>query len=591
MRWQAITGPCVDYAPYQEVGNQFPEIPVSDFETAVQLIEPDGSRTKAAEAVFRTLAYKPSRRWVLWLYRSLPGMRFVSEGLYRLVASHRPFFSKVTRLLWGEDVTPPRYGISRKIFLSGLGLIYFAAFLSLWIQLPGLIGQEGILPASRFLGMARNYLGRWAYLEFPTLVWLNSSDSFLHFLALGGMVLAVLVFLRVLQAPVLFLLWMFYLSLHIVGQEFLSFQWDILLLEAGFLAIFMAPCNLPRLTGKHAVWPELFQKLLVWLLFRLMVASGASKLLSGDFTWRTLTALNFHYETQPLPTWIGWYFHQAPEWFQSLSVLGMFGAELVAPVLIFLPRRLRYLGAATMAVVQLLILLTGNYCFFNWLTLLLCILLIDDGAWALLSKGRLSGEAPHVESHAPRPLRYLTGAFAAVLFLVSSFRFTTVLGLPIPWPAPVVVVHEVLSPFRIVNHYGLFSVMTTKRLEIIVEGSKDGVVWSSYGFRYKPGDPLKRPGFVAPHQPRLDWQMWFAALSRHQEQRWFSSFCLRLLEGRPEVLRLLAHNPFPEGPPRFIRAAIYEYQFTNFEEKARTQQWWNSRRIGLYMPSITLRKI
>jgi len=318
-----------------------------------------------------------------------------------------------------------------------------------------------------------------------------------------------------------------------------------------------------------------------------MFSSGAVKLLSGDEAWRGLTALRFHYETQPLPTRLAWYAHQLPGWFHSLSTVVMFGVELLAPLLIFGPRRLRLGGGAAIAALQVLIAATGNYGFFNLLTLALCVVLLDDQALPWRWRGLVETAAP------PRARLSWRGAssaaLAGALFLLSGVVFSGTLGLRIPWPRPILRVLDVADSFRSINGYGLFAVMTTSRPEIVVEGSADGVTWVPYGFKWKPVDPHRAPGFVAPHQPRLDWQMWFAALGTCDRNPWFVQFLGRLLQGSPEVLGLLAGNPFPEKPPRQIRAVLYEYRFSDPATRREDGAWWQRRTLGLYCPVLSLK--
>jgi len=331
-----------------------------------------------------------------------------------------------------------------------------------------------------------------------------------------------------------------------------------------------------------------------WLLFRLTFESGCVKLLSGDLTWRNLTALTFHYETQPLPTWIGWYAHQLPAWAQKAFTLGMFGVELVLPFFIFLPRRQRFWACGAFAVFQLLIFATGNYCFFNLLTLALCLTLLDDAALLRCLPATWSG----VYALDPRPstlrrLRWpiqITMPLACIVVAISAMQLCGTFRLRMPWPAPLYSIYRWASPLRSVNGYGLFAVMTRPRIEIIVQGSNDGQTWLDYGFKYKPGDLKRRPGFVEPHQPRLDWQMWFAALSNVQQQPWFVNFCIHLLQGSPEVLALLEHNPFPKAPPRYLRAVAYEYHFTEPGERGKTGDWWRREYKGFYMPPLALQR-
>lgn len=472
----------------------------------------------------------------------------------------------------------------RRLFLRLLAVVYLLAFGSLAVQMQGLVGSGGVLPVGVLLDWARSHYGVERYWLLPTLCWLSSSDGFLRGLCWGGALLSVLLFLELAPLLVLLLLWAFYLSLVTAGQVFLGYQWDALLLEAGLLAMFLAPPGLrPRLTGEgrvpaHALW------LLRWLLFRLMFSSGVVKLRSGDEAWRGLTALRFHYETQPLPTLLAWYAHQLPGWFHSLSTLVMFGVELLAPLLIFAPRRLRLGACAAMAALQVLIAATGNYGFFNLLTLALCVLLLDDQA--LPRRWRDRGEAatlPHAR-FSRRARTTLAGAF----FVLSGVVFSGTLGLRIPWPEPVLQLLDVASSFRSINGYGLFAVMTTSRPEIVVEGSADGVTWLPYGFKWKPVDPRRPPGFVAPHQPRLDWQMWFAALSTCDRNPWFVQFLGRLLQGSPEVLGLLAGDPFPGKPPRQVRAVLYEYHFSDSGTRREDGAWWRRRPLGLYCPVLSL---
>ena len=330
------------------------------------------------------------------------------------------------------------------------------------------------------------------------------------------------------------------------------------------------------------------------LLFKLMFQSGCVKLLSQDVTWRNLTALTFHYETQPLPTWIGWYAHQLPASFQKASTFLMFGTELVIPFLIFAPRRIRFFAGVAFGALQMLILLTGNYCFFNLLTMVLCISVLDDAALARFVPKRWRN-AEAAEKEKPEKKRWswplvATIPLAGMVILFTLMQFSSMFRVPVPWPRPVLGLYAWLSPFRSFSSYGLFAVMTTSRPEIIVEGSNDGINWQEYEFKYKPGDLKRRPRFVEPHQPRLDWQMWFAALGDYRQNPWFVNFCLRLLQGSPEVLGLLGRNPFPDTPPRYVRAILYEYHFTDFETRRKTGAWWRRELKGDYIPVISLRQ-
>ncbi len=477
--------------------------------------------------------------------------------------------------------------LTTRVFLKGLGCVYLVAFASLWTQVLGLMGQRGILPAAEYLQLARQQIGLDAYRLIPTLCWFNASDAFLQFLCGGGAALSLLLIFGIAPALTLFLLWVCYLSLASVSQEFLNFQWDALLLEIGFLAIFLAPLQLRLKAVTQPPPSRVILWLLRWLLFRLMFSSGAVKLISGDPAWRNFTALTVHYETQPLPTWVGWAMHQLPVWFQRFSCGVMFAIELLVPFIIFGSKRVRQTGCAVLIAFQVLILVTGNYCFFNGLTILLCLLLLEDDVWdRILHRRATEQEAGTMRGRWPI---WIIGPVAAVVITASTAEMVGTLHLPMRWPNPVAWVMDFLIPFRSVNSYGLFAVMTTSRPEIIVEGSEDGASWLPYEFKYKPGDLKKRPDFVAPHQPRLDWQMWFASLSSYQDNPWFLNFCMRLLQGSPEVLALLKENPFPQRPPHYIRASLYDYHFTGLHTLHSEGTWWHRTQKGFYCPALSLK--
>jgi predicted DCC family thiol-disulfide oxidoreductase YuxK len=585
-RWQRTIGDRLDCAPYQEVASRFPEIPLERFKRAVQLIEPDGRHSEAAEAVFRSLALAPGHGWLLWLYRHVPGFTSVSEWCYRLVADHRDLFMRLTRWIWGAHVVPPGESLTAWLFLRILGVIYAIAFLSLWTQIFGLAGSQGILPARDFLQGVREHYGPVRFWLLPTLCWANTSDAFLNGLCATGTFLSLLLTLGV--APILSLvgLWALYLSLATVCQDFLWFQWDGLLLETGFFAIFLAPWrsrSRPRgdpAPSRAALW------LLRWLLFRLMLSSAAVKLLSGDPNWRHLTALDYHYETQCLPPWTAWYAQHLPAWFQKASVVMMFAIEGLVPFFIIAPRRIRFVAGLALVGLQAIILVTGNYCFFNLLAIALCLLLLDDGVWPRRWREPVA-QPSGVPARGLWP-NWVTRPAVAVLFLTSLVPIFRALHLPANWLGPIPGLYRVASPWRTVNSYGLFAVMTTRRPEIIVEGSSDGDTWRPYEFRYKPGDVMRRPRFVAPHQPRLDWQMWFAALGDYRGETWFLRFCERLLQGSPPVLAMMAKNPFPDAPPRLIRAVVYDYHFTDPATRRATGAWWRRELRGLYCPILAL---
>jgi len=479
------------------------------------------------------------------------------------------------------------YAVARWVFLRALGLSYLIAFVSFWVQVRGLIGSQGILPAQQYLHAVKASVGPERYRVVPTVFWLQAGDTALQLACALGVVCAALLVSSVAPVVSLVLLWVLYLSLVTVGRNFLAFQWDVLLLEAGFLAIFFAPGHLlPGRTLEPPVSATVLF-LLWWLLFRLTFQSGSVKLSWGDPTWHNLTALDFHFYTQPLPTWVAWHAQQLPAWFKKLSVLGTYVLEIGFPLLIFGPRSVRLVAFAGIVFLQLLIFATGNYNFFNLLTLALACLLIDDAGWAWVLPNRfLQGFAPSGAAGG-LALGMLRTGLAALVLVVSGVKFWQNLS-PRAYPPAFARLLGWVDPFRSVNSYGLFRVMTTSRPEIIIEGSDGARIWLAYAFKYKPGDVSRRPGFVEPHQPRLDWQMWFAALSRYELTPWFQVFLARLLEGSPAVLGLLQRNPFPRHVPTYIRAQLYEYRFTTLEERRATGAWWSRRLVGPYSPVVWL---
>jgi hypothetical protein len=482
------------------------------------------------------------------------------------------------------------YLISRWLFLRLLGLVYLIAFASLAVQITGLVGEHGLLPVGRFLDWAHSIYGPRAYRLFPTLFWLGTGDGALHLTAWAGVVLSIALMLGVAPASVLGLLWVLYLSLTVAGQSFLSFQWDALLLEAGLLAVFWAPLRWWWSGAEEPPPSNVIRWLLVLLLFKLMFLSGATKLLSGDPAWRSLTALDYHFETQPLPTWMAWHAHQLPTGILRLATAAMFAVELGAPWLLLAPARLRVLrigGCAALVLLQLGIAVTGNYGFFNLLAIVLCVPVLDDDVLrrVLPLRLRANGREPPawraaVHLLAPALLCLSTLSFGAeVVYTLPGGRGA---GLVPRWAAAVL---GWVAPLRSFNGYGLFRVMTTERPEIVIEGSRDGTHWEEYEFRYQPGPVDRRPGFVAPYQPRLDWQMWFAGLDPMGNWEWLRSLAGHLRAGTPEVLALLGRDPFAGAPPRRIRLARYEYRFSTPAERARTGAWWVRELTG-YLPPV-----
>ena len=568
--WKAITGGRVEFAASQDVANRYPQVPAQNFRESVQLVLPGGEALSGAQAVFTTLTYAPGMAWLLWIYNRVPGFAPATEAAYRLIAGHRTFFYHLTRLTFGKRVEPLKFAKVEWLFLRLLAVIYLIAFASLAVQILGLIGARGILPLGGYLAAVSKTLGVRGYWSVPTIFWLSYGDWFIRAVSIGGAVLAIMLLSGILKAHwerlLLVALFGLYLSLCTAGQDFLSFQWDSLLLETGFLAIFL---------GNSRIVVLLFR----WLLFRLMFLSGAVKLTSHDPVWRDWTALAFHYMTQPLPTPLAWFMYQLPLPFQRFSTAVTLFVELAIPFLFFAFRPWRFVGAYIALFLQVLIFLTGNYTYFNLLTMSLCVFLFDDRALERL----------HLRARESQTKTAVV-TVAAMLILILTVSELHQMFFDAPFDSENALV-RIASPFQIVNTYGLFASMTTTRPEILVQGSNDGVAWLEYEFPYKPGDLRQPPHWVQPHQPRLDWQMWFAALSDYRAAPWFTNFMVRLLQGSPDVLGLLRNNPFPSAPPKYVRAQLFDYSFTNSATLRATGNWWRREPRGSYFPTISLEAV
>lgn len=518
----------------------------------------------------------------------------------------------------------PPEGLTRWLFLRLVAAVACVAFVSYAVQIQGLVGSQGLLPAGEYIERVEAHFaaqppgaggGRW---QLPTLCWLGHSDAVLQVMAWGGAALSLLLLCGFAQGYLLFALWLLYLSLVVVGQTFLGFQWDSLLLETLLLALFVAPWSLrPRPPSREPPPWRGGVLLLRLLLFKLMFLSGVVKLLSLDDAWWRLSALEVHYYTQPLPTWTSWYAHQLPPWFQQLSVLVMLVIEILVPCLIFAPRRLRLAAVPPLVGFQILIAATGNYGFFNLLTLALCVPLLDDRALAgmpgvarwLPAAGAAGGRQRRASGYraAVRVLAPLRTALAVLLVAVSLLTLVREMARTHPpgersspigralhrserallsWAQPALLRYT--DPFRSVNGYGLFRAMTVRRPEIVVEVLVAGDRWIEVPFRWKPGDPARRPRFTGPHMPRLDWQMWFAALDPRRATPWLTRLAAGLLAGDAAVLELLDRSELPNDHVGAVRFQLYDYRFTSPEERRSSGDWWTrSRRSELFARPLT----
>ena len=541
-----------------------------------------GVRSQGAKAAIRMLGYLSTRVPRRLLRRRRERLLLQAARVASLVLAPRGKRMRgVARYFRERSVEPPHHRLVRQVFLRSLGGIYLIAFTSLGSQVRGLHGSRGVLPMSELFSSKRlASLGRERFHLVPSLFWLDASDETLVRGIRAGQALSVGVMLGIAPQASLTALWALYLSYTAAGREFLSFQWDVLLTEMGLLGILTAPAGLRPGLGRHE--PSAAQVAL-WraLVFRLYFGAGVAKLKSGDKTWRELTALSHYYETAPLPTRAGWYAHHLPQRLQKFSTLSTLVLETVGPFLAFAPRPVRHAAFWLFAGLQGLIISTGNYGFFNVQSLVLGLWLLDDEAL-----GRFLPRSRPLPAE-PRPVWRTWGAWvpAAPLLLLGANELVSRFDRS-RTPRWLSWLEMKARPLRIVNPYGLFAVMTVRRPEISIEGSDDGETWREYTFRYKVSDPNRAPRYVAPHQPRLDWQMWFAALG--SPPSWVLALVLRLLEGSPEVLKLFARNPFTEHPPRYVRAVLHDYKMTDLETHQGTGAWWKREPLGLYLPPLSL---
>ncbi len=465
------------------------------------------------------------------------------------------------------------------LFLKSLALIYLAAFASLAGQIAGLAGPEGIMPLNQHLDESYHELGYTAWLWFPLIFWwIEPTDLALQGTALLGMLFSVVLLLGRWQRVSLIGLFVLYLSLYHAGQFFTNFQWDTLLLEAGFLAIFL-------IGGPNLLLILLFE----WLLFRLRFMSGFFKLASGDPSWSGFTALNHYFETQPLPHIGAWFAHQLPEWMLKMGVGLTFFSELIVPFFIFLPRPYRLAAAGITIFMQLVIIATSNHNFINLLTIALCIFLLDDRLLSRLLPARL--QRGQLTEFPPQPGRgkNLLVSILALLIVPASLIGFTINSLRQPLPLPFHHFSDSVRRLGLGNIYHIFPTMQVERQELEIQGSNDGMDWQSYRFKYKPGALDQAPSFIVPHQPRLDWMIWFVPTQQLPHFYWFGEFMQRLHEGSPTVTSLLAHNPFPVEPPNFLRVLVYRYQFTTAEQRAQDEHWWRREYLGTF-PEVEPRK-
>ena len=474
-----------------------------------------------------------------------------------------------------EWLAAPEYWLARQVLQRGVAAIYLIAFIGAARQFRALIGEHGMLPVQRFV--ARQSFG-----AAPSIFHFHYSDRFFAVVcwfgaALSAASVAGVIDLVPLWAAMLMwlVLWVLYLSIVNVGQRWYGFGWESLLLEAGFLAIFL---------GNDETAPPLLVLLLArWLVFRVEFGAGLIKL-RGDPCWRDLTCLYYHHETQPMPGPLSWFFHHLPKPLHRVEVAGNHFAQIVVPFALFAPQPVASVAAAIVIVTQLWLVLSGNFAWLNWITIILAVSAIDQSSAAAVLP---LPEPPPLSG----PPVWFAGLVIAVTALMLFLSY---------WPVRNLIsshqrMNMAFNPYHLGNTYGAFGSIGRIRLEVVIEGTDEPqitehTVWKEYRFKGKPGDPHRLPRQWAPYHLRLDWLMWFAALSPGYARDWLGPFVVRLLRNDPPTLRLLRHNPFRESPPRYVRAQLYEYRFTTWRELLRERVWWRRTLIGDYMPPITLGK-
>lgn len=488
-------------------------------------------------------------------------------------------FRKRSRLLswWNDGST---YVLVRTVILRLLGLVYFVAFVSAILQAPGLIGEHGLLPARNWLGDVARVSGSRveAFFRLPSLFWIDSSDTTLVVVCAIGALLALAVMAGVTNAGVMLALWAIQLSLHSIGQVFWGYGWEIQLLETGMIAVFLCPMRewrpLASAPPLSAIW------LMRWLVVRVMLGAGLIKL-RGDPCWRDLTCLVYHYETQPNPSPVSWWLHQMPRWTHVAGVAFNHLVELGAPLLVVGPRNARRLAGALFVAFQVLLIVSGNLSFLNWLTIVPALACFDDELLLRLLPGRLRDRVRAALARAPKAPSHMhvrvARGFAVVVGVLSVPVVVNLLSSEQQMNAS-------FAPLHLVNTYGAFGAVSRVRNEVVLQGTRDETLtdatrWEDYELPCKPGDVMRRPCLVSPYHYRLDWQMWFAAMSSYEDEPWIAALVDKLLRGDRAVAPLFARDPFPDAPPRYVRAELYRYELA----PPGSAGWWKRTRIGEYM--------
>lgn len=466
--------------------------------------------------------------------------------------------------------------ISRLLLQRGIAAIYMVAFIAVLLQFKPLLGERGLLPVPDFVRQV-------SFRNAPSIFCWRYSDRLLDLVGWTGLLLSACAFAGLTEAgPVWIsvsawlLIWFLYLSIVNVGQSFFGFGWESMLLEAGFFAAFLGPARM-----QASIVPIL---ILRWMLFRTEVGAGLIKL-RHDPCWRDLTCLLYHYETQPLPNPLSWYFHRLPRVLHRFSALASHFIQIVAPFALFAPQPWASIAGALIIFHQLVLIISGNYSWLNWLTVVL--------GFSACSHRLLAAAPP---PPVPRPL-----AFDILLYIVATVTILLSIRPALNLFSPTQAMNASYNPFHLVNAYGAFGHVSRERYEIVIEGTPDAFIapatsWHEYEFKGKPGDPMRMPPQVAPYHLRLDWMVWFlpfsvtvtdAGIRVRGHKLWFLRFIQKLLTNDAATLRLMRKNPFPDRPPALIRALFYQYRYTTWAEKRQTGAWWNRRLLGIYLEPVS----
>ncbi len=483
----------------------------------------------------------------------------------------------------------PTYWLTRFLILRLLGAVYAIGFLAAIDQVLPLIGSHGLLPADDYLRRITGWLGSRSagFLKLPSLFWFGHSDTILILSAWIGLILSCLVLAGYANAIIMTILWMLYMSFINIGQEWYGYGWEIQLLETGFLGIFLCPLLDARPFPKTAP-PFLIILLFRWLIFRIMIGAGLIKV-RNDPAWRSATALYYHFETQPLPGPLSRWFHFLPHSVLRIGVWFNWLAELIAPLFSFGPRPARHAAGIIMILLQIILILSGNLSFLNWLTIIPALACFDDGFWAKILPRSLTQKAAAAQAQAAQTKTPRAGK-------ITIWIVTGLIGLLSIQPtfnllSSRQIMNSSYDPLNLVNTYGAFGSVGRQRLNVIFEGTMDSIPtdsahWIPYPYKGLPVALDKRPPQIAPYQPRLDWQMWFAAMSAADEYPWTYTLIDKLLHNDAAILSLFADNPFPQKPPRYIRAILYRYKFT---PPGTNGDWWERQRVGeTWLPPMAI---